>query len=294
MTSPLDPHTLAKLKGLHLRARHVVEGYVAGLHRSPYQGFSIEFAEHREYSPGDDLRHLDWKVYGKTDKLYLKRYEDETNLICHLVIDTSESMTYRGPDAALSKFEYAQCVAASLAWLVLHQQDAVGLVTFDDQIHTFLRPSSSPAQLKQIVQTLEAAKPAAKTSLGPILHELARRWTKRAIVIIFSDAFDDLNALLEGLKHLRHQRHDVALIQVLDMAEVDFPFQGPMQFNGLEQMLPIQVDPVAIRTAYLDELSAFRNKLELGCRAQQIDYALARTDRPVDLVLSSYLRAREA
>lgn len=288
----LDPHTLAKLKGLHLRARHIVEGYVAGLHRSPYQGFSIEFAEHREYSPGDDLRHLDWKVYGKTDKLYLKQYEDETNLICHLVVDASESMTYRGPEAALSKFEYAQCVAASLAWLVLHQQDAVGLVTFDQQIRQVVRPSSSPAQLKQIVQTLEAAKPMAKTATGPILHDLAQRWKKRAIVMLFTDALDDLKSLLAGLKHLRHQRHDVVLFHVLDGAELEFPFQSPMQFQGLEAWPEAQADPRAVRDAYLREFSSFRKQLEQGCRAQQVDYFLMRTDRPIDLVLAGYLHGR--
>lgn len=292
MTNPLDPHTLAKLKGLHLRARHIVEGYVAGLHRSPYRGFSIEFAEHREYTPGDDLRHLDWKVYGKTDKLYLKQYEDETNLVCHLVVDASESMTYRGPDAALSKFEYAQCLAAAIAWLVLHQQDAVSLVTFSQEMGTMLRPSSSPSQLKQIVQALEATRPSAKTSLGPILNELARRWTKRAIVLLFTDAFDDVPSILAGLKHLRHERHDVALFHVLDRAEIDFPFDRPMQFHGLEAVPSIQADPRAVQSAYRAEFAAYRQRLEQGCRAQEVDYELVATDRPFDLVLRSYLQRR--
>ena len=154
----LDPRTLAKLKGLHLRAQHIVEGYVAGLHRSPYHGFSIEFAEHREYAPGDDLRYVDWKVFGRTDKFYLKQYDDETNLICHLVLDVSESMSYRGPNSPLSKFEYAQSLAAALAWLVLQQQDAVGLVTFDNQIRASVRPSSNPSHLQQIFQVLESAR----------------------------------------------------------------------------------------------------------------------------------------
>jgi uncharacterized protein (DUF58 family) len=288
----LDPHTLAKLKGLHLRARHIVEGYVAGQHRSPYQGFSIEFAEHREYSPGDDLRHLDWKVYGKTDKLYLKQYEDETNLICHLVVDASESMTYRGPGSALSKLESAQCVAAALAWLVLHQQDAVGLVTFDQQIRQAIRPSSSPAQLKQIVQALESAQASAKTATGPILHELAKRWNKRAIVMLFTDAFDDVNTLLAGLKHLRHQRHDVALFHVLDRAELEFPFQSPLEFQGLEAWPQVQADPRGLSDTYRREFEAFRKRLEQGCRAQRVDYILLRTDRPIDLMLASYLHGR--
>ncbi len=169
----LDPRTLAKLKGLHLRAQHIVEGYVAGLHRSPYHGFSIEFAEHREYAPGDDLRYVDWKVFGRTDKFYLKQYDDETNLICQIVLDVSESMSYRGPNSPLSKFEYAQSLAAALAWLVLQQQDAIGLVTFDNQIRASVRASSNPSHLQQVLQVLESARLEAETSAGPIFHELA-------------------------------------------------------------------------------------------------------------------------
>src|SRR5687768_10852006 len=160
----LDPRTLAKLKGLHLRARHIVEGYVSGLHRSPYHGFSIEFAEHREYAPGDDLRYVDWKVFGRTDKFYLKQYEDETNLLCYLVLDVSESMTYKSDPKSLSKFEYAQCLAATVAWLVLQQQDAAGLVTFDSQIRSLVRPASSPQHLQQLLHVMESATSGKKTA----------------------------------------------------------------------------------------------------------------------------------
>src|SRR5262245_13534903 len=204
----IEPRTLAKLKGLRLRARHIVEGYVAGLHRSPYHGFSIEFAEHREYAPGDDLRYVDWKVFGRTDKFYLKQYEDETNLIVYLVLDISESMTYQGPDAALSKLEYAQCLAASIAWLVLQQQDAVGLVTFDDQIRSTIRPSGNASHLKELLQAMETTPTTVKTKTGPVFHELAERWTKRGVVIILSDLFDNVATMLAGLKHFRHRRHD--------------------------------------------------------------------------------------
>src|SRR5262245_54090259 len=189
----IDPQTLAKLHGLRLRARHIVEGYVAGLHASPYQGFSIEFAEHREYAPGDDLRYVDWKVFGKSDKVYLKQYEDETNLLCYLALDISESMTYRGPGAALSKLEYAQSLAAALAWLVLRQQDAVGLATFDDQIRALVRPAGNPSHLEQILAVMESALGGAKTAAGPIFHELAQRLTKRGVVIVLSDFFDELS-----------------------------------------------------------------------------------------------------
>jgi uncharacterized protein (DUF58 family) len=292
--SSLDPRTLAKLKGLHLRARHIVEGYVSGLHRSPYHGFSIEFAEHREYAPGDDLRYVDWKVFGRTDKFYLKQYEDETNLLCYLVLDVSESMTYRSSAAALSKLEYAQAVAASVAWLVMEQQDAAGLVTFDNQIRTLLRPASNSSHLKQMIQLMESATPGKKTAAGPIFHELAERLKKRGVVMILSDFFDNVHSLLAGLKHFHHRRHDVVLLHVLDPAELDFPFQRPTQFQGLEEFPDVMTDPQSLRKAYLKELGAFRQALQHGCRTMNIDYELMRTDQPLDAALRSFLAGRMA
>ena len=218
----LDPRTLAKLKGLHLRAQHIVEGYVAGLHRSPYHGFSIEFAEHREYAPGDDLRYVDWKVFGRTDKFYLKQYDDETNLICHIVLDVSESMSYRGPNAPSPSLSTLSPLAAALAWLVLQQQDAIGLVTFDEQIRASVRASSNPSHLQQIFQVLESAPLEAETAAGPIFHELAERMKKRSVVVILSDLFDDVDSIMAGLKHFRHRRHDVIVFHVLDPAEAGF------------------------------------------------------------------------
>lgn len=288
----LDPRTLAKLKGLKVRARQIVEGYVAGLHRSPYRGFSIEFAEHREYAPGDDLRYVDWKVFGRTDKLYLKQYEDETNLICYLVVDTSESMRYRGPDAGLSKFEYAQCLAAALSWLVLQQQDAIGLVTFDDQVRAHVRPGGSAPHLQQILQVLEASQPGTKTACGPIFHELAERFQKRGLVIILSDFFDRIEPLLAGLKHFRHRRHDVVLLHVLDAAEIDFPFGRPTLFKGLEQFSEILTDPKSLRQAYQEEFSRFCQTLRNGCRQHGLEYVLMRTDQAFDVALSSFLARR--
>jgi uncharacterized protein (DUF58 family) len=288
----LDPRALAKLKGLALRARHIVEGYVAGLHKSPYHGFSIEFAEHRKYEPGDDLRYVDWKVFGRTDKIYLKQYEDETNLLCYLLLDVSESMQYKSHAAALSKSEYAQCLAGALTWLVLHQQDAVGLATFDSQIRTLLRPSGSPSQLEQILHVMESAQPGPKTAAGPIFHELAERLSRRGIVIVLSDFFDDVNSLIAGLKHFRHRRHDVVLLHVLDPAEIDFRLSGPTQFKGLEGYPEVQADPSVIRRAYLREFNAFQQSLQQACRAQQIDYVLMRTDQPLDLALTSFLATR--
>lgn len=287
-----DPRQLAKLRGLRLRARHVVEGYIAGQHRSPLHGFSIEFAEHREYSAGDDLRHLDWKVFGRTDKFYLKQYEDETNLLCHLVVDTSESMTYQSTGAAMSKAEYAQCLAASIAWLVLQQQDSVGLATFDSQIRAMIRASGGPSQLQQIIQVLEKSPAGTKTSAGPILHELAERLSKRGVVVVISDLLDDPANLLAGLRHCRHRRHDVVVFHVLDPAELDFPFKGPTKFNGLEAMPEVFAEPEILRQAYLREFNSYREKLEEGCQNQQIDYVLASTALPFDQLLARFLVAR--
>jgi uncharacterized protein (DUF58 family) len=282
----IDPRTLAKIQGLRLRARHIVEGYVAGLHRSPYRGFSIEFAEHREYAPGDDLRYVDWKVFGRTDKVYLKQYEDETNLLCYLVLDVSESMTYQSQQSALSKLAYAQALAAALGWLVLKQQDAVGLATFDNQLQTLIRPAGNPSHLEQLLRGLEDVTPGKKTAAGPILHELAQRLSRRGVVIILSDCFDDVASLAAGLKHLRRRRHDVALLHVLDPAELEFPFRGPVEFQGLEGFSPTQADPQAIRGAYLREFNAFRQSVEQTCRKEQIDYFLLRTDQPLDAALT--------
>ena len=289
----IDPQTLAKIRGLRLRARHIVEGYVAGLHRSPYRGFSIEFAEHREYASGDDLRYVDWKVFGRTDKVYLKQYEDETNLLCYLVLDVSESMTYKSSGAALSKLEYAQALAAALGWLVLQQQDAVGLATFDSQLRAMIRPAGNPSHLEQLLAAMEAATPGKKTAAGPIFHELATRLTKRGIVVILSDFFDDVSALAAGLKHFRHRRHDVVLLQVLDPAEMDFPFQSPTEFKGLEDIPEVQADPLVIRRAYRRELESFRQSLQQACRSERIDYFLVRTDEPLDVTLMNVLASRQ-
>jgi uncharacterized protein (DUF58 family) len=288
----LDPETLARLEGLQLRARLIVEGYVSGVHRSPYHGFSIEFAEHREYAPGDDLRYIDWKVFGRTDRYYLKQFEEETNLICYLLLDTSESMQYRSSAAAMSKLEYAQCAAAALAYLTLHQQDSVGLVTFDKEIRSLVRPGSNPSHMKQLLQVMEESVPERKTAIGPIFHELAERLKKRGIVVILSDLFDDVDSITAGLKHFRHCRHEVILLHVLDPAELDFPFEQITLFKGLEQLPNVLVEPRALRRAYLEELSGFVRRVKQGCRRYQIDYVQLRTDQSLEVALSSYLASR--
>lgn len=315
--NPLDPAVLARFKGLRLRAERIVEGFVSGLHRSPYQGFSNEFAEHREYVPGDDLRYVDWRAFGKSDRIYLKRFEEETNLIGYLVLDISESMLYRSdpptsrrtsapgrtierdgrgltPDGWWSKLEYAQTAAAALAYLILKQQDAVGLATFDDRVRTLLKPSGSPSQLTPIVNAIGTGGERAKTAAGPIFHELAERLTRRGVVIVLSDLFDDPESLLAGLRHFRHRRHDVIVMHVLDPAELDFPFQQPTLFKGLEAAGELLVDPVRLRKAYREEFNRFQTEVAAGCRAQGADYVLLRTDRPLDAALTAYLHQRQA
>jgi uncharacterized protein (DUF58 family) len=288
----LDPQVLARLQGLQLRARLIVEGYVSGLHRSPFHGFSIEFAEHREYAPGDDLRYLDWKVLGRTDKYYLKQFEEETNLVCYLLLDTSQSMQFRSDAAAMSKLEYAKCAAAALAYLVLQQQDSVGLVTFDHEIRALVRPSSNASHIKQLLHVMEHSSPQRKTSTGAIFHDLAERFKKRGIVLVFSDLFDDVDAMVAGLKHFRHRRHEVVLFHVLDPAEVDFPFQQTTLFQGLEQLPEVLVDPRALRKAYLAEFNGYVRRLKRACHMHQIDYVPVRTDQSLEVVLSSYLASR--
>jgi uncharacterized protein (DUF58 family) len=288
----LDPKVLAQLEGLQLRARLIVEGYVAGMHRSPYHGFSIEFAEHREYAPGDDLRYLDWKVFGRTDKFYLKQYEEETNLVCSLLLDVSESMAYRSPQAPMSKLDYARCAAAALACLVLQQQDGVGLATFDRQVRSVVNPGSSPSHLKELVRVMQEDAPAKKTSLAPIFHDLAERLKRRGMVVVLSDFFDDVDGLLAGLKHFRHRRHEVILLHVLDPAELEFPFDRVTLFRGLEGLPEALVEPRSLRRAYLRQFDGFVRRLKTGCRAAQIDYVLLRTDRSLATVLSSYLASR--
>jgi uncharacterized protein (DUF58 family) len=288
----LDPRALAKLQGLELRARRIVEGYVAGLHRSPFHGFSVEFAEHREYVPGDDLRYVDWKVFGRSDKIYLKQYEEETNLLAYLALDTSESMSYQSDAAALSKLEYAKCVAAALTYLVLQQQDSVGLATFDSQLRSFVRPSGHPSHLKQVLHVMEQSPGERKTATGPIFHDLAERLKKRGIVLVLSDLFDDVPQMMAGLKHFRHRRHDVVVLHVLDPAELEFPFRNTTLFRGMEGLPDVLTDPRSLRKAYLAEFDRFQQEVRKGCRANNVEYVLLRTDQSMDVALSSFLSSR--
>jgi uncharacterized protein (DUF58 family) len=287
----LNPLTLANLEGLDLQARMVVEGYVSGLHASPYHGFSVEFAEHREYVPGDDIRHVDWKVWSKTDKLYLKQYEEETNLLTYLLLDTSESMGYASP-GNVSKLRYAQFVAASLGYLVLQQQDSVGLATFDESIRRYLKPSGTPSQLKELIHLMEVEPAKHKSDVGSVFHDIADRFKKRGVVVVLSDLFDDPARIIAGLRHFRHRRHEVIVFHILDPAELDFPFRDTTLFKGLEGMPDVLTEPHALRKAYQAELGTFLDELKRGCRMADIDYVPLRTDQDLGLSLSTYLASR--
>lgn len=289
----LDPKTLSKIRRLDLKARLIVEGFISGLHRSPYHGFSVEFAEHREYVPGDDIRHIDWKVWGRSDRYYIKQYEEETNLRAHLVLDTSESMRY-GSMPGMTKYDYACCVAASLAFLVLHQQDAAGLAMFDEDIHRYMPPTSTGIQLRQILHEMSTVEPRAKTNIGTIFHNLAERVTKKGLIIIVSDFFDSLENIMFGLRHMRHKRHEVLAFHIFDEYELTFPFESMTLFEGLEEYPELLADPRALKKAYLDELAAFVSELKKGCRNNRVDYVQLHTGMPLDVALTTYLARRSA
>ncbi len=290
-TTRFDPSALAKFGKLSLVARSVVEGFLSGIHQSPYKGFSVEFAEHRQYYPGDEIRHIDWRVYGKTDRWFIKEYEEETNLHAHILLDASGSMGFRG--AGPSKLEYAAWVAASLSYLMLHQHDAVGLLVHDHKVRTTLPPHAGSKQLLRILQTLEATQPGAETGLAPLWHELANRVARKGMIVILSDCFDKLPDLLLALRNLRHRRHDVLLLHVLAPEEIDFPFRRMTQFRSLEQPgHKVLLDAAQLRQEYLRNFQSFCQELRTRTRDMQIDYHLLRTDEPVDRALGHYLAKR--
>ncbi len=291
--SIFDPTTLARFGRLGLVARNVVEGFLSGAHKSPYKGFSVEFAEHRQYYPGDEIRRIDWRAYGKTDRYYIKEHEEETNLHVHLLVDASGSMAYRG--RAVSKFQYAQYLSASLAYLMLHQRDSVGLVVHDHEVRTMLPPRSTSKQLMQILHTLEKAAPGGETNLAPIWDRLAGQIRARGMIVIFSDCFDQVNQLIHALRHLRHRRHEILLFHILAPEEIEFPFTRRTQFRHLEVADQLRlVDPSAVRAGYLRNFETFCQTLRMHASNLQIDYHVMRTDEPVDRALGAYLMKRLA
>jgi uncharacterized protein (DUF58 family) len=290
-----DPTELRKYGGLTLLARQVVEGFLTGVHRSPYKGFSVEFAEHRQYTPGDEIRHIDWRAVGKTDRYYVKEYEEETNLKAYLLVDASGSMAYRGSKKALSKFEYAQHVAASLAYLMLHQMDAVGLITLDTKVRDLIPPKATPKHLLRVLTSLEKTMPGGETAMAPLWHELAGHHLKRrGMVLILSDFFDQLDPLMKALQHLRHRNHEVVLLHVLAPEELDFPFKRLTQFRNLESRdQKVLVDTRRLRDDYLKNMERFRADLKERAGRLHVDYHLLRTDQPVDRALGIYLSRRQ-
>ena len=286
----LDPKVLNKITRLDLKARHIVEGFVAGMHKSPYHGFSVEFAEHREYTPGDDLKHLDWKVFGRSDRLFIKEYELETNLRSHILLDCSESMDYGSGDS--SKLELACLIAASMAHLILRQQDAVGIALFDDRVRNLVPPSSSPSHLQTLLGALDSPKLEEKTDVGAIFHEFADRIKKKALILVVSDLFDDIEHVKRGLKHLRYKNHEVIVFHVLDHDELTFPFQRMTLFEGLESLPELLANPQSLRDAYLEEIGSFLGEVRKVCRDNRIDYVKLDTEDKLDVALSAYLAAR--
>jgi uncharacterized protein (DUF58 family) len=293
----LDPRTLARISGLDLRARLIVEGLMTGMHRSPYQGASVEFAQHRPYVFGDDIRHVDWKVLGKTDRVYLKQYIEETNLHLICVVDASESMGYgtigEGKDA-WTKYDHATAIAASLSYMAIQQQDSVGLAVFDNQLKKYLKPSNSPAQWKTITHELTLVPRTAKTGTGHVLDQLAEKLTHRSLIVVLSDFFDDIEGIKKGLTHLRYKKHEMMVFQVLDPMEVDFPFEDVTLFKGLEGLGELLTEPRALREGYLEQLNQFTDQMKKLCRGMHVDFQRMNSGEPLDVALSSFLATRSA
>jgi len=286
----LHPATIAKIGRLDLRARHVVEGFISGMHRSPFFGHSVEFIQHREYTPGDDIRHLDWKVWSKTDRFYIKQYEEETNLRSTLVIDVSESMQYgRG---AMNKYTYACTIGACLAYLLLRQQDSVGAITFDSDVRVRVPPRSQQTHIDAIVKAMDVSRPREKTDAERILRQVTESVHSRGMIIIISDFLIDREPLLRGLEMLCHRKHDILVFHVLDEDEMVFPFSGTTRFEGMEEMPHLLCDPRALRDGYLEALEEYLVEVRRGCTRLGIDYLQVRTSDYLDAVLTKFLHHR--
>ena len=287
----LDPGIIARLGTMELKARTVVEGFLSGLHRSPYKGFSVEFAEYRQYLPGDDLNTLDWKVYARTDRHYVKKFEEETNLECHLLLDQSASMAYRGA-APMSKLEYGSVLAASLAFLMNRQRDATGLIAFDEQIRFRLPAGGRPGHLHALLLALERIQPGRRSNVGRPLHQLAEALLKRSLVVLISDLLDDPEPVIKGLRHLKFRGTDVVVFQVLDPNELTFPFKGAAKFKDIETDEEVVADPARARRDYLRELAGLTLRYDRELRGAGIDYVQLDTSQPLDFALLTYLSAR--
>ncbi len=290
-----QPEVLSKISRLELRARHVVEGFVSGMHKSPYKGFSVEFANHRPYVPGDDIRHIDWRVYAKADRYFIKEYEEETNMRVHLVLDCSGSMSYpqHSGTGRMTKWDYAATLAASLAHLLIYQQDGVGLTLFDSVVGRQLPVSSNRVSLVGLAQMIEASAPENKTDLNAVFPQIAGELPQRGMVVILSDLLADVDGIVRGLQRFRHGRHDVLVLHVLDHDELEFPFADRTRFEGLEDLdQEILTDPQSLRASYLEALNAHVDQIRRACLNARIDYTLVSTADPLDVALTTFLATR--
>jgi uncharacterized protein (DUF58 family) len=287
-----DPDAIAQISDLALRSRRLVEGAISGMHRSPFHGFNIEFAEYREYTPGDDLRRLDWRVFGRTDRYYIKQYEEESNVRVTFIVDASASMNYQG-SGSLSKFDYAATLVVSLAMLLTRQQDPVGLVLFDEAAITKLPPSATQAQLMVMSGLLEGCKPSRKTELGGLLRSLTDQLRRRNLLVIVSDLFTDLDAVYDGLNRLRFLGHEVLVMQVLDRDEMELPFDGPTVFHDIEGEEELFAEPWAFRRSYQQAMNHFLDGVRRECGNRGYDHVRFLTDEPLGASLSYFLHSRE-
>jgi len=322
----LEPRTLARISSLDLRARLIVEGLMTGMHRSPYQGISVEFAQHRQYVPGDDIRHVDWKQFAKTDKIYLKQYLEETNLHLICVVDASESMGYgsvgdkvadsqspvasggksgnritgnwqlttSAPTPIWTKYDHATAIAASLAYMAIQQQDSVGLAIFDQALSRYFKPSNSPGQWKVVVSELQVVPRWNKTNTGKILDQLAEKLRHRSLIVILSDFFDDIESIKKGLRHLRYKKHEMMIFQILDPQEIEFPFEDVTLFKGLEELGELLTEPRALREGYLEQMSLHTEQLKKICRGMNIDFTRMNSGESLEVALSAFLANRSA
>ena len=288
----LNPDIVSKLKGMEMRARMVVEGFIAGLHKSPYHGFSVEFAEHRQYMPGDNIRDIDWKVYAKSDRYHIKQYEEETNLKGYLLLDCSKSMAYQSQDR-MSKIDYGGLLCGALSYLMLRQRDAVGLVTFDDKIRRYIPPRSKSGHIHVLLNELAAQTPSDKTDISNTLHEMAERIKRRGLVIIISDLLDDASKIISGLKHFRYNNHEVIVFHVLDPRERDFAFPREAVFKDMETGEELTTLPYQIKSDYAKAVRNFSDEIALSCRQANIDYHPIDNAMPFDKALYAFLSKRE-
>jgi len=288
-----EPDKVGRLGTLSLLARQAVEGFISGLHRSPHRGFSVEFAEHREYTPGDDIRHLDWVAWGRSDRYYIKQYEQETNLRAHILLDVSGSMNYRY-SGRTTKFEYACFLAACLSYLMCRQQDVVGVTAFDEAVRFHLPPAGTPAHLDRVFRHLEAIQPGKPTAIAPTFHRLAQRIAKRGLVVIISDLYDDPDEVMRALQHFVFKKHQIIVLHLLDAAEMEFPFKKLLTFVDMETGQKLQADPRTVRDAYRQEIHAFVERYRKECSDRNIEYVLAETDTPYERMLLNYLSRRRA